>query len=129
MHGRSATEAYTDLPFRPSGAILPEITGGLRGPAGTSGESRRPLAPHYVGPSPRHDPYQPFMGKYREGAPDRRWGQPCLSHDVNDRRQLLPGGILAAGDPVPDDRRELLERELGGIMIDLHSHSVAGQSI
>ena len=79
----------------------------------------------HEGPASRDGPDQALVRQHLDGSPDGHGGQARFLNQVDDARDFPPRRVYPGLDPLPQDGGQLLERELGRIMINLHMITVA----
>ncbi len=79
----------------------------------------------HEGPATRDGPDQALIGEHLDGPPHGHRGQARFLNQIDDARDLPPRRVHPGLDPLPQDGGQLLERELGRIMINLHVITLA----
>ena len=79
----------------------------------------------HEGPATRDGPDQALIGEHLDASPDGHRGQARFLNQVDDARDLPSRRVHPGLDPLPQDGGQLLERELGRIMINLHAITLA----
>jgi hypothetical protein len=90
---------------------------------GAEAGSRLPLL--HEGPATRDGPDQALVRQHLDGSPHGHRGQARFLNQVDDARDLPPRRVHPGLDPLPQDGSQLLERELGRIMVNLHVITLA----
>ena len=88
-------------------------------------EARSSLPLLHEGPATRDGPDQTLIGEHLDGSPHGHRGQARFLNQVNDARDFPPRRVHPGLDPLPQDGSQLLERELGRIMINPHAITLA----
>jgi hypothetical protein len=79
----------------------------------------------HEGPATRDGPDQALIGEHLDGSPHGHRGQARFLNQIDDARDLPPRRVYPGLNPLPQDGSQLLERELGRIMINLHVITLA----
>jgi len=101
-------------------AALPQPPGARSG-----AEAGSCLSLLHKGPATRDGPDQALIGENLDGSPHGHRGQARFLNQMDDARDLPPRRVHPGLDALPQDGSQLLERELGGIMINLHVITLA----
>jgi hypothetical protein len=79
----------------------------------------------HEGPATRDGTDQALIGEHLDGSPHGHRGQARFLNQIDDARDLPARRVHPGLDPLPQDGSQLLERELGRIMINLHVITLA----
>ena len=121
LSGSQAITASRLICAAPS-AALPQPAG-ARFRCGAEAGSCLPLL--HEGPATRDGPDQALIGEHLDGSPHGHRGQARFLNQIDDARDLPSRRVHPGLDPLPQDGSQLLERELGRIMINLHVITLA----